>query len=90
MERCWWRWGPWGVFCRQSTGLAHTLDVQVGGREEPRRTPNLWFEKPADGGGTICKTKRKRRLVGRGETKSFVLPKVDLTVRQTGDEVLSV
>lgn len=85
MDRGWWRQGPWGVFCRQSTGLATAQDVQVRGREEPRIIPNLWFETLADGGGPICKTKRKRWLVGRGAMKSFVLAKLDLTVRHTWD-----
>lgn len=73
------------MFCRQSTGLANELDVQVRGREEPRIIPNLWFEKLADGGGTICKTKRKGGLLGSGEMKSFVQATLDLTVRQTWD-----
>lgn len=61
LERCRWRWRDWGVFCRQSTGLADELDVGGRGREEPRVIPKLWFEKLADG-GTICKPKRKGGL----------------------------
>lgn len=70
LERCWWRWGDWGVLCRQSTGLANELDVQVRGREEPRIIPNIWFEKLADGGGTFTRL-REKAACGKGRNEEF-------------------
>lgn len=57
------------MFCRQATGLANALDVEVRGREEPRIIPNLWFEKLVD--VVLLARLREKEVYAKGRNSQF-------------------